>query len=780
MPGISAVPQINIPHQPSNMAGPVPNIPQEDPALSAPKMPSTAMDSNPAPEQVPQEEDHFDEQSLLNSLGQGGQPQYGDTNAIGTPGQIAQAHIGRNVNEELQIWGKMVGDQNSRIGPDGNVWIKGKEGKFHPADTGHTKFVQDVAKWSGAGIDLTAQALTEIAGIAGGAAAGAVAGPAGAVTGAKMGAIAGWAAGPAVGSASRQFLSSRLYDVTPDKDQLKRDMLIGGSLNVLLGGVFSGMVAPGVRNVVTEYGESAAQRSIKVARAQQATQDFMDTVGAKPAALGEEGIETPLANAGERVYSTVDNLRKELGSNISAAKDQILAADPSRKPVLQKLAGDVRDMLVKNGMRFNEQGMPIPFENIAIRASDEISQVGGRPPLTQEQRIFALPSQQTNIIGTVNEATLRNPLGSEGGAAVLNDMANDYKAMVSGQMGMEDFLNMTRKWQDNADFKVFDQRSDSIRSAWAKLQHQAVVARNGEIATRVKDPDTLAFIQKSYSDYSSKTDAINMVMDAWKKSENSPEAFAKMMVRPGKETLLSQFKELTADDPGVFKQLRSSWVSENMDSHVSPDGIFDAPGFFKSLKDVGRKNLSIMFSPEEMGKIRKASTIMGNIKTSDLVSQGQGQAISDSIADLVKMGQKFDLSKPGTWMNFLKDKPKLAEYVADKGLPELAARNSIEDASKINSVGRSIKNFVTSQRVNGNLDAYNYLLSTAAAPAPNIRGISQEIIRNTSVGEKSIDATGRIIGKTIPASQNLVPNSPMPLPQGSQGSSAADLNRMGQ
>lgn len=617
----------------------------------------------------------------------GDQRQWSGVNAQGTPGQLAQASLGRNVNERLQIWSKLVGDQNAMIGPPINgqndIWIKGQDNKFHPADTGHTDFMQDVASKTGAGIDLVTNTIAGLAGAAAGTAVGAPA----------VGAALGYAAGPGLSSAGKQFLMSRMYDVkskAPNEllgGQLTRDIAIGGSLNLMVGGIMQG-AGQISSNLASSVENGPTVRMAKVADAQIAAKNFMDAVGAKPVeTIGENGINAPMSQAGARLWSATQLKRTQLNDLIGAANDQIVAASPNKVDT-NGLAGAVKDFMTKDGYKFDDRGMPIPYQNIPIYANEVPS---GDPNQRFNTTFQTDPPQYSSQVGEVNSSRINRP---KMGAQSMNDLAEDYKALSSGQMDMQNFLQMTRDWQENAKFKPLDDRSDATRAGWAQLQHVATTVRQNEIQSRFQsDPDMANAITNAYHEYSSTKSAIDMVYDAYKNNQNSPELLAKTFIAPGKQNLLSQANSLFADNPEVMKGVRSAWLSEKMGNHVGDDGVFNANNFIKDLRNTGGETLSQLFKPEELGSIYRASKIMGSIKTSDLISQEQGQNVVDAIGDLTKTSSSASFSKPWGILKWLDNKPKLSDYLSSpEGLSKLAGQQEPWHASLLNNMSSYLKN----------------------------------------------------------------------------------------
>lgn len=789
MPPDNGFPQISVPQPAAGIPGGTPGAqptpqppampPMPKPQGQAPAAPQSQNQPMPQPTPAPPtDQDQFNVDHLLSRVGTSsdGPDQYSkDPNAVGSAGQIAQAHIGRNANEQLQIWGKLVGSNNTRIGPDNNVWIRGDDKQFHPADTGHTNFLQDVSKWSGAGIDMTAMALSEIAGTAIGGGTGAAIGALGgggvgavpgAAVGAKVGSIVGLMAGPAIGSASREYLEKLWYDVKPDKEQFKRDAIIGGALNTVMGGLFSGLgpltpaaltggaienglVGSVVKKFTTAGADSASARIQQVAKAQASAKNFFDTLGVKPASLGEGGIDTPMADAGNQVKTFAQGLRSELSDSIQTARQKIIAASPA-KPDLSSLADYTQGFLKRAGMSFDENGMPIPFKTHDIySANPEV----------------ALP------VGTVSESSIKSPLGSRGGEGVLNEMSEDYKAMKSGQMSMEDFMNKIQTWQDDAKFKVFDNRSSSERSAWAQLQHQAVDVRNSEINQRLADdPVSLKFIKDSYSNYRSKIDATDMFLDKVSKSQGSDEALANSLVGPGKDYVLGQYKALTADRaPHLFDNLKASWLSQKMGEHMNDEGIFDAVNFRKDLQNLGPANLKILFTPQELGQVNRSAMVMNRVKTNDLFTPASGDSVSQMAADMIKQGQKLDISKPSSLLNFFRNKPSYAEYVADYGLPKIAAQTSdIDQATAMNKAGTALKNFLMSQRLGKNVGMREAM---ATSMIPNARQLSMKAMTDTQMGRQM---TGALGGDAVNQKYQTNPTAP-----GETPGQAGSLNNLG-
>lgn len=594
--------------------------------------------------------------------------QWASVNAAGTPGQLAQASLGRNINERLQIWSKLVGDSNAMIGPpiagQNDIWIRGKDDKFHPADTGHTDFLQYFAKKTGAGIDL---AVTSLAAFGGAAIGTAAAAP-------EIGAALGYAAGPGLSSAGREFMMSRMYDVKSKapgelvSGQLKRDAAIGGALNLFMGSVMSGMARVG-DTAAGAISEGPTARAGKIAEAQQHAQNFMDAVGARPRSIiTENGIEKPMSDAGSRLISATQYKRQQLNDLIGAANDQIISAS-NEKVNTFGLASVVKDFMKKDGYQFDDHGMPIPYQDIPVGAQE-----AGDAPLAM-----------------VSQANINRP---KMGTQAMNDLSEDYKALASGKMDMDGFLKMTREWQENANFKPLDVRSDSTRAGWAQLQSMATRVRQNEIQTRLSnDPELLSSVNNAYHEYSSSQDAINMILDAYKRNQNSPEALANTFIKPGKERLLSQAQSLFADQPQVMKDVRSAWLSEKMGKHVGPDGVFNANTFMSDLRGTGGETLNQLFKPEELGSIYRAAKIMGNVKSNDLITQSQGQNVVDALGDIADKTSSFSFARPQAILKWLENKPKLADYVSSpEGLSKLAAQKDPTSAAILNNISSALRN----------------------------------------------------------------------------------------
>lgn len=625
--------------------------------------------------------DQGDVQKLQASTGGQWAQQSGSTgqnsgvNAVGSPSDIAQASIGRNVNERLQIWSKLVGDKNAMIGPPINgqndVWIRGQDGKFHPADTGHTDFMQDLAKKTGAGIDTVVQSVSALAGAGAGAVVGAP----------EIGAAAGYAAGPGLSSASRQFLMSRYYGVKPNPEQLKRDMYIGGAMNLFAGGLLTG-AGNVASNVATSIEDSSASRMSTLAKSQVEAKNFMDAVGAQPAEVidSQGNVNAPMSNAGERLFSATQIKRQQLNDLISTTNEQIVAAN-NNKVNTQGLASVVKDFMQKDGYRFDDMGMPVPYESYKL---------GIEAVPDQETRLF-MNQSQADQLPSVNMSRIDRP---RMGTDAMNDLAEDYKALASGQMDMGNFLQMTRDWQENAKFKPLDMRSDATRSGWAELQHTATSLRQQEIQTRLQnDPQMLNAVNDAYHEYSSSKDAIDMIYDAYRKNQNSPEKLAQLFVQPGKQELLSQAKSLFADKPQVMKDVRSAWLSEKMGKYVGNDGVFNSNAFIGDLKKTGGETLNQLFEPGELGNIYRSAKIMGSVKTSDLMSQAQGQNVVDAIGNLADSTGGASLSRPWAVMKWLENKPKFSEYMCSPdGLSKLAAQKPPAVARILNNMSTALKN----------------------------------------------------------------------------------------
>jgi hypothetical protein len=617
----------------------------------------------------------------------GDQRQWSGVNAQGSPSQLAQAGLGRNVNERLQIWSKLVGDSNAMIGPpiggQNDIWIRGDDDKFHPADTGHTDFMQDVAKKTGAGIDL---AVTSLAALGGAAVGTAAAAP-------EIGAAIGYAAGPGMASAGREFLMSRMYDVkskAPDElvsGQLKRDIAIGGSLNLFMGGIMSGM-----GNIAGNAADSIEQgpgvRSAKIAEAQVNAKNFMDSVGARPNnIITDNGVESPMSDAGSRLFSATQLKRRQLNDLIGTANDQIIAAS-NNKVNTNGLASVVKDFMQKDGYKFDDTGMPIPYQEVPIYLNEVPSGDSAKSFYSTQQ---TTPVDMSTQVGSVNASRINRP---KMGTQSMNDLAEDYKALASGQMDMGNFLQTIRDWQENAKFKPLDERSDATRTGWANLQHMATTLRQSEIQTRLgNDPDMLNAVNNAYHEYSSSKDAIDMIYNAYKNNQNSPELLAKTFIQPGKQELLSQANSLFADNPQIMKDVRSSWLSEKMGNHVGADGVFNANSFIGDLKATGGETLKQLFKPEELGSIYRAGKIMGSVKNSDLMSQAQGQNVVDAVGDVAKNASGFSFSQPWGIVKWFQNKPKLADYAASPdGFQRLAKQQDPASAAMLNGLASILRN----------------------------------------------------------------------------------------
>jgi hypothetical protein len=672
---------VNVPNNsgPGQLTSGPSNFPQEANPPSAPQGHPFNEDAlNAAFDKIPAQQDVQRMQAASQQPGaqaSGTPTQWSGVNAIGTPSQIAQASIGRNTNERLQIWSKLVGDENAMIGPTINgqndVWIRGQDKKFHPADTGHTDFMQDLAKKTGAGIDVVTQGVAALAGAAGGLALGSPA----------VGAALGYAMGPGASSAGRQFLESRLYGVKPDPEQFKRDLYIGGALNLFMGGVMqagSNMVA----NAAEAVAESPGARISKLADAQISAKKFMDSVGASPVqTIDESGeINAPMMKSGERLWSATQLKRQQLNDLIGSANDQIIAASPDKVPT-QPLAQAVKEFMQKDGYKFNDQGMPVPYQNVPLGYE--------AVPSDLESKYFLHESDIP--VANVSEARLNRPkMGTE----AMNDLAEDYKALQSGQMDTKSFLQTIRDWQENAKFKPLDERSDATRSGWAQLQHVATSYRQQVINNTFKnDPDMLGAINNAYHEYSSTKDAIDMIYNQYAKNGNSPELLSKVFFQPGKKELLSQAQSLFADRPDIMKDLRGSWLSEKMGKFVGSDGVFDSNGFIKDLRKTGGETLSQVFQPGELADLYRSAKIMGSVKSGDIVSQEQGKNFTEAVASMAEQAHRVSLNQPSTWLNLIQNKPKLADYMTSpEGLSKIASTKDPATAKILSGLSTVIKN----------------------------------------------------------------------------------------
>lgn len=723
--------------------------PQNTPAPSGPfNLDSLSEQFGKIPSQAPQPSPQPQQQSAPQFADQGAQ-----TPAIGSASQIAQANIGRNVNERLQIWSNLVGNNNAVIGPNSDVWIRGQDSKFHPADSDHTNMLQDVAKKSGAGIDMVTMALTDLATTAAGTGAGFLAGgPPGAVMGAKVGAITGLMAGPGLGSAGRQFIESRLYGVQPDKEQLKRDFLIGGAINTFTGGIMSGMgfgpqlmrsgvVGTVADNIAASGAESAAQRSVKIARSQVAAKQFFDSVGAEPSPIIGEGgeINTSLSQAGDNIKGAVDVKRQNLNSAIEEARN-IIVSSPG-KPNTLPLAQGIRGKLIDEGVRFDEHSMPIdPGEKIPITASPVTNDVYGPKPFDP----FA--TSQGQVVGqTTRRAAMQM-------SPAVDQLIGDYQACVSGQMDKDSYLDMIKRWQSDSQFKVFETRPDAEVASWRQLQRMGVEHRNGMISDALQgQPQQLANVQKAYSDYRATTDALDLVDQNFKQAKNSPEALAQSFFQPGQKELLSQFQSAFKDNPKLINDTRAAWLGQKMSNHVNQDGVFNSSSFIKDLQSLGGESLSQVFKPQELATLKRSATIFGSVKSSDLTSPAQGQAIAESTAELAK-------STRGNWgalLDWFKGHPKYADYVSSSGgLDKLAAQNISEDASRINSFKSALRNQIVGNKVLGNMPT-NLQLATSSVPL-NARQIGAGLVQNSNTARRFAP----YIGMPAPAT---------PAPQGTTG-----------
>jgi hypothetical protein len=660
-----------------------------------------------------------------------GAPQFDDqgkqTPAAGNFSQIAQANIGRNVSERLQIWSKMVGDNNAVVGPNSDVWIRGQDNKFHPADSDHTNMIQDIAKKSGAGIDVVAMGLTDLAAMAGGAGAGALAGgPGGAAVGAKVGYIAGLCAGPAAGSAGRQFLESRVYGIQPDKEQFKRDALIGCATNVFMGGIFSGMgigpqiaktgiVGSALDKIGSNAAESASQRSIRLARAQEAGGQFFDAVGADPKPMISDSgeINTGMSQAGDQIKGAVDAKRQGLNSAIEDART-IIVSSPG-KPNALPLAQGIKQKLVDEGVRFDEHSMPIsPDTAIPINATP----VGVNAPIQ---------------IGATTQRSVSQM------SPAVDQLMDDYKACVSGQMDKDSYLDMVKRWQADSQFKVFETRPDAEVASWRQLQRMGVEHRNNMIADALQSsPDDLAKVQKAYGDYRATTDALDLVDQQFKQAKNSPEILAQSFFQPGQKELLTQFQSAFKDNPSLIRNTRAAWLSQKMGNYMSQDGVFNSPGFLKELQGMGGETLSQLFNPTELASLKRSASIMGSIKTSDLTSQAQGDSVTQAVGDLATASR----TNTQALLKWFQDKPKFADYVTRAGsMEKLASQTVAEDPTYANGFIGALRNWTVGTKV---LSGAPKASELAGSSVPfNLRQIGTAAITNSKVA----NIVGNVAGK---------------------------------
>jgi hypothetical protein len=560
---------------------------------------------------------------------------------------------------------------------DGNIWFRSKTGdKMRRFDPDAFEPLMDVfLDHSGAFLETGAAIATEGALAPVGEAAAGVMGAVRAGGAAVSAAAAGTAARAGTEAVVDQFSAEKQFDWDSTKKDLAWSMGINvATLGVVKGAKFSGSK---VADAVRSFAETPSAE-VRVKQLADIRTGFDKLVSD----MGGNRTQTS-AEVGRRIFGAVDDLGNRLSDTVMMMDSSLkqLARDKQITSVgVDNTMAKLRDVLRRNGVQFDKDG----YGYLASQSDDAIGQLASRIDSSPANLVSSKPSsaarEQAAGALTAREGKAFN---SEQGKAGRDRLVSDYNNMLNasktdGGIPLEALLSNVRGYQEAGDFAARMSAPDAEISAYRELQHAAGSDRHDAIS-QIVNTETNPFsgakevmsgasekqiYQRAYQQYAQKMDDVMEFRNIFSQRK-SAEAFTSALTENMNSARIDKLKGLLGEGSPEFQVFKSEYLNKTVQNAVEPTtGIFQPAVFARQFKQIGKDSVNSMFGAEEQKAILQTVRAAERIKTSDLVTREDSDAIKQFI--LLGAGDTFKSTKLNILWNLVgRTSKRAADYLRD-------------------------------------------------------------------------------------------------------------------
>lgn len=554
---------------------------------------------------------------------------------------------------------------------DGKIWFrrtsKQKMTRFDP--DAFEPLMDTFFDNSGAWINGIAATTTEGALAPVGSAAKGIAGAMRSGAAAVTGAAAGSAALATAQAATDQF----------DWENTKKDLGWSMGINVATLGVTKGLKFSGAK--VADAVRSFAETPSAEVRIKQLA-DIRTGFDKLVSDMGGTRTQTP-AEVGRRIFGAVDDIGNRLSDTVQMMDSSLkqLARDKKITSVgVENTMAKLRDVLRRNGVQFDPEG----YAYLASQSDEAIESLASRMESSPENLVSAKPSARSkaNAASTLS-AREGKAFNSEQGRQGRERLMRDFNEMVNasktdGGIPLDALFSNVRSYQEAADFAARMGAPDAEIAAYRELQHAAGTDRHDAIS-QIVDTETNPFsgakevmtgasekqiYQRAYKQYAEKMDDV-MEFRTIFSQRKSAEAFTNALTEGMNSDRILKLKNLLGEGSPEFQVFKSEYLNKTVQNAVEPTtGIFQPQVFARQFKQMGKDSVNAMFSGEEQKAILQTVRAAERIKTSDLVTREDADAIKQFI--LLGAGDTFKSTKLNILWNLVaRTSKRAADYLRD-------------------------------------------------------------------------------------------------------------------
>lgn len=538
-----------------------------------------------------------------------------------------KASAGRTDEEKASIFENHYGKGNARVNGDVIEFRNPGEKKFRKVRADDLDMLSSLFE---AGV-ANAGAIAEGAVATGAELLGGMLGSAAApVAGTVAGAAALGAAGGAAGAAAREGAVKMFGGQVDPTVSLGEEMLVGAGTGAAFGGA-----AKIAGKLVEKIAAKSIDPNLKIIGE---VADVKDDMRAFYNAFGIKDV--PKSEVGQRIASRINLERKALGTQVGEVRQ-----------AAYKLAGDKR-------FKPNE----------FISETDKF--------LKSKASVGDIKFDESSIpIGGGASTTVPKAIVSDNASPVTKFIANHYndlnKNIESGNGLPLPVLEETMtKLKPLANFKNPLPTADE---AMAQQLYKSLKTDRDAAFVAALDgtPEGEVFV-KSFREYQQKIDPARAFVRTFDKlaKDGKSEKIVNAVVQKNASGKIRQFKDLVdaADSPETMDMLRGEFLRDQFEKTVNPNtGIPNTRAFMKNVNSYGKETLNELFSPEQMGEVRKLAVRMNNINTKSITELDNTlKMMSESPTIRANLTQ---------WVKNLvkstKGNAQASEYLLDEGISKL-------------------------------------------------------------------------------------------------------------
>jgi hypothetical protein len=404
-------------------------------------------------------------------------------------------------------------------------------------------------------------------------------------------------------------------------------------------------------------------------------------------------------DVGKRIYGTVDDIGNKLEDTVAMVDSSIksLAHEKGITAVgVDNLKAKMKDVLRRNGVLFDKEGKAY----LASESDDAVSAVAAGLEENGANLVKTAPSgkAKSKAAGALRAREAKAFNSSEGRAA-RQRLISDYNDMidasnVAGGIPVETLLSNIRTFQENAKFGMKVGAPDAEVAAYRELQAAAAQDRHDaftQILDYTKNPFTgqveahampeAEIYFRAYNQYAEKMDDV-MEFRTLFTQRKSAEAFAQALAEPGNAERIIKLKNVLGEHSKEFEVFKGEYLNQAVKKAVNAEtGIFVPQVFARQFKNVGQDAVNAMFPVAEQKVIMSAAQAAEKIKTSDLVTPKEADAIKQMI--MLAVGDTFKSTKVNyLYQMFGRTSKKAADYLRDEAYLEAAKAAPTDEGRK--------------------------------------------------------------------------------------------------